>query len=152
MFPAGESSRSIYEMAKEHQTDRNKNSEESHQIKHWLTSHEEQLAPPKLQFRIVRSFQDPLTRQLSEAVRKELRGEEILNSKAEYSRCRVPRLRVDMEGWQPKQKEKEKEGRNEPHVPEGSTGDSSQQEAEETLAEQAGRERISKEENGRFST
>ena len=43
----GESSRSIYERAKEHQADRNKNSEESHQIKHWLTSHEELMAPPK---------------------------------------------------------------------------------------------------------
>ena len=40
-----------------------------------------------------------LTRQLSEAVRIELRGTDILNSKSEYSRCRVPRLTVDMEGW-----------------------------------------------------
>ena len=71
----GESSRSIYERAKEHESDRNKNAEESHQIKHWLTSHEDLLAPPKFKFKIVRSFQDPLTRQLSEAVRIELRGE-----------------------------------------------------------------------------
>ena len=82
----GESSRSIYERAKEHESDRNKNAEESHQIKHWLTSHEDLLAPPKFKFKIVTSFQDPLTRQLSEAVRIELRGEDILNSKAEYSR------------------------------------------------------------------
>ena len=60
-----------------------------------------------------------------------------MNSKAEYSRCRVPRLRVDMEGWQQKQKEKEKEGRKEPHIPEGSTGGSSQLEDEEILVEQA---------------
>ena len=88
---------------------------------------------------MVRSFQDPLTRQLSEAVRIELRGEEILNSKAEYSRCRVPRLRVDMEGWQQKQKEKEKEKirREEPQVPEGNAAGSSQQEAEETLTKEA---------------
>ena len=121
----------IYERAKEHEADRNKNVEESYQVNHWLTSHEEMLAPPKFKFKIVRSFQDPLTRQLSEAVRIELRGEEILNSNAEFSRCRVPRLRVDMEGWQ--EKEKEKERREEPQVPDSSALGSSQQEAEETL-------------------
>ena len=39
-------------------------------------------------------------------MRIDLRGENILNSKAEYSRCRVPRLRIDMEGWKEKIKEK----------------------------------------------
>ena len=34
-----ESSRSIYERAKEHASDREKQSEDSHQIKPWLTSH-----------------------------------------------------------------------------------------------------------------
>ena len=37
----GESSRSIYERAREHMADREKHKEESHQIKHWLTSHED---------------------------------------------------------------------------------------------------------------
>ena len=32
-------------------------------------------------------------------MRIELRGEKILNSKTDYSRCRVPRLTVDLEGW-----------------------------------------------------
>ena len=79
--------------------DREKQQEDSHQIKHWLTSHEELLAQPTFKFKIVETFQDPLTRQLAEVVRIELRGEDILNSKAEFSRCRVPRLRIDMEGW-----------------------------------------------------
>ena len=35
-------------------------------------------------------------------MRIDLRGENNLNSKAEYSRCRVPRLKVDMEGWKKK--------------------------------------------------
>ena len=55
--------------------------------------------------KIIKSFQDPLSRKLAEAVRIDFRGENILNSKAEYSRCRVPRLRVDMEGWKEKVKE-----------------------------------------------
>ena len=62
--------------------------------------------PPKFKFTIVASFQDPLTRQIAESVRIEKGGENILNSKSEYSRCRVPRLRIDMEGWQ-KNKTKE---------------------------------------------
>ena len=98
----GESSRSIYERAREHVADR----EKQHQIKHWLTSHEELLAPPAFKFKIVKTFQDPLTRQLAEAVRIELRGERIFNSKAEFSRCRVPRLRIDMEGWKEKVEKK----------------------------------------------
>ena len=102
----GESSRSIYERAREHVADREKQHEDSHQVKHWLTSHEELLAPPAFKFKIVKTFQDPLTRQLAEAVRIELRGEGILNSKAEFSRCRVPRLRIDMEGWKEKVEKK----------------------------------------------
>ena len=38
----GESSRSIYERAREHEMYRVKCSEESHQVKHWLSSHEEE--------------------------------------------------------------------------------------------------------------
>ena len=98
----GESSRAIYERAKEHTADRVSFQEDSHQIKHWLSSHEELLAPPAFKFKIISTFQDPLSRQLSEAVRIDRRGSQILNSKSEYSRCRVPRLRIDKEGWMEK--------------------------------------------------
>ena len=55
-----------------------------------------------------------MSRQLSEAVRIELRGSDILNSKAEYNKSRIPRLRVDMEGWKQKQQslDKDKEPTN----------------------------------------
>ena len=46
----GESSRSMYERAKEHEADRQALSEDSHQVKHWLTEHQELLAPPKIPF------------------------------------------------------------------------------------------------------
>ena len=82
----------------------------SHQVKHWLCDHPELLTPPRFKFSLIRLFQDPLSRELSEAVRIELRGENVLNSKAEFSRCRVPRLRVDLEGWMTKKaEEKSKE-------------------------------------------
>ena len=48
---------------------------------------------------MIKSFKDPLSRQLAEAVRIHLRGENILNAKTDYSRCRVPRLTVDLAGW-----------------------------------------------------
>ena len=68
----------IYERAKEHVADREKLAKDSHQVNHWLNSHEEQLAPPKFIFKIVKSFQDPLTRQLAEAVRIDFGGREHL--------------------------------------------------------------------------
>ena len=77
----GESSRSLSERAKEHEADKLKTSEDSHQIKHWLTDHRDLMAPPKFRFTIIKSFLDPLTHQLSEAVRIDLRDENILNSK-----------------------------------------------------------------------
>ena len=83
----------------EHQKDRDDNFEESHQVKHWLLDHPELREPPKFKFKIISSFQDPLTRQLAESVRIERRGARNLNSKSEYSRCRVPHIRVDMQGW-----------------------------------------------------
>jgi hypothetical protein len=95
----GESSRSLHERAKEHEADKRKRSEDSHQVKHWLCDHPELLEPPKFKFSMIKSFQDPLSRQLSEAVRIELRGENILNSRSEFNRCRVPRLRINQEEW-----------------------------------------------------
>ena len=89
-------SRTMYERGKGHQRDKQDRTEDSHQVNHWLIDHPEMEAPPKFNFKIVSTFKDPLTRQLAESVWIERRGQAILNSKAEYSRCRVPRLRVDM--------------------------------------------------------
>ena len=49
-----------------------------------------------------------MTRQISESVRIDLRGGGVLDSKTEYSRCRLPRLTVDMEEWRVKKKEEKK--------------------------------------------
>jgi hypothetical protein len=70
-----------------------------------LIDHGDLASPPPFKFKILASFQDPLTRQIAESVRIEGAGEDILNSRSEYSRCRVPRLRLDMEGWKRLQKE-----------------------------------------------
>ena len=78
-------------------------------IKHWLSSHQELNSPPKFKIKVVGRFQDSFTRQVSEAVRIELRGEHILNSRSEYSRCRIPRLVIDQEEWRKYKKKEVKE-------------------------------------------
>ena len=120
----GESSRSLYERSKEHEKDRNDEQEESHQLKHWVLDHPELDAPPKFKFKLISSFADPLTRQISEAVRIEQRGELILNSKSEFNRCRVPRLKIDMEGWKAgKEREKQEKIRKAKEAEPSKVGD-----------------------------
>ena len=76
-------------------------------IKHWLSSHQELSSPPKFRVEVVASYQDAMTRQIAEAVSIDLRGENVLNSKSEYSRCKIPRLVIDQEDWKTyKKKEK----------------------------------------------
>ena len=91
----GESSRSLYERAKEHFEDALGQKEDSHIYKHWETCHMGE-GRPRFKFSIVRSFQDCLSRQIAESVRIGLRVH-VLNSQAVYSRCRLPRLTVDRE-------------------------------------------------------
>ena len=95
----GESARSIFERAGEHQADAISRKEDSHILKHWLSSHPEESEPPNFRIEVVGSFQDALTRQVAEAVRIELRGENVLNSRSEYTRCRIPRLVIDQDEW-----------------------------------------------------
>ena len=104
----GESSCSLHKRAKEHVADRVSMREDSHMLKHWVCDHPDLLEPPKFMFRIVRSFQDPLTRQLAEAVRIERSVESNLNSKSEFNRCRIPRLKINLEEWGMMKKEREK--------------------------------------------
>ena len=60
---------------------------------------------PRFKFRMVASFQDSLTRQVAESVRIDMRKGRVLNSKTEYSRCKLPRLTVDLEEWRRSQEE-----------------------------------------------
>ena len=115
-----ENSRSLYERTREHKADRISRKEESHQVKHSLLDRWDLPKPPKFKFRLVRSFADPMSRQLSEAVRIELRGSDILNSKAEYNSSRVPRLKVDMEGWKISQDTDKEKGTEPTNLMEGS--------------------------------
>jgi hypothetical protein len=125
--------------------------EDSHMVKHWILEHGELENPPDFRFKIVGSFKDALSRQVCEAVRIESRGEGILNSKAEFNRCRIPRLRIDMEGWK-KAKENCGEDNNAPEGWKAGSQDESSEEnelrrMEETIrAEMDGKKRKSDEE------
>ena len=60
---------------------------------------EHEVEPPEFLFKIVSSHRTALNRQIREAIRIRRRDEagSILNSKAEYTRCHIPRLVVEEE-------------------------------------------------------
>jgi hypothetical protein len=95
----GESSRSIYERSLEHMNDAKKKTEDSHIWKHWAEHHPNE-SMPRFSFKVIRTFQDCLTRQVAESVRIDRRGGCVLNSKTEFSRCKITRLVVDTSEWQ----------------------------------------------------
>ena len=78
-------------------------------MKHQMMEHG--AAPAKFMLRVVGSYQTALARQVSEAVRIRRRGGEgsILNSRAEYNRCHIPRLRVEEEEEGQKREKEQKE-------------------------------------------
>ena len=71
--------------------------EDSHLRKHQQLHHDG--APPIFHLRAVSYHRTALSRQVAEAVRIRRRGGAgaILNSKGEYNRCHVPRLRLEDE-------------------------------------------------------
>ena len=77
-------------------------------VKHWHLSHKDVGGDPQFRIRMVKSFGDALSRQISESVRIDLRGDNVLNSRTEYSRCRVPRLTIDKEEWKTAKKSERK--------------------------------------------
>ena len=93
----GETSRSIQERGREHwsaSTGSNKAKEGSHMAKHVELEHQGE--QPKFILRAVQYYKTALARQTGEAVRIRRRGGEgaVLNSRSEFNRCFIPRLRV----------------------------------------------------------
>ena len=87
--------------------------EGSHILKHYLKYHKDlNMADIKIGMRIRSTFRSAIQRQISEAVaiyREEKQGTELLNSKAEYNRCKLPRFNKQSIIDQMKEAEKEKE-------------------------------------------
>ena len=55
--------------------------------------HPELKSLPAFKFKIIQSFKDPMIRQLAEAVRIELRSNDILNAKGEYT------IDIEFQDW-----------------------------------------------------
>ena len=92
----GESSRSGYERGVEHWDQFIRLDERSHILKHYLRYHrntdKEEL---EIGMKVKATFKSAIERQVSEAVaiaREEGSGTSLMNSKAEYNRCKLPRL------------------------------------------------------------
>ena len=93
----GESSRSIQERAKEHWGAARRGDKDSHMVRHQAIVHKGE--QPAFLFKVVSNPRTALSRQIMEAVRIRRRGGagSILNSKAEFNRCHIPRLVVEEE-------------------------------------------------------
>ena len=93
----GESGRSMYERGKEHYQDFKSLDKGSHILKHALEYHtEDPLGQMNFKMKVVKFHQSAFTRQIHEAVRIQSCRESdyLLNSKAEFDRCAMPRLSV----------------------------------------------------------
>ena len=93
----GESSRSLYERGKEHWRNFKAGMEDNHIKKHHVIHHGGE-GTPRFHLKPVMFHQTALSRQISEAVRIERWGEDlVLNSKTEFNRCRISRLTIGEE-------------------------------------------------------
>ena len=92
----GETSRSINERSREHRAGFRGAKEDNHIVKHQHIAHGG-AKTPRFIMRVVSQHRTALGRQVSEAVRIRRRGGEgaVLNSKAEFNRCYIPRLRLE---------------------------------------------------------
>ena len=82
--------------------DAQKRQSDSHMVKHWARDHAKEEEMPHFMINIVGSCRDALSRQISEGVRIARRGANVLKSKSEYTRCKIPRLTIDVEDWERK--------------------------------------------------
>ena len=108
----GESSRSTYERGWEHLNDLTKLSSKSHMLKHILAEHPGQdIKKIKFGMCIIRTCKTSFDRQIYESVAIQQAREKhnILNSRAEYNRCSLPRLSTQLGEKQNKEYNKELE-------------------------------------------
>ena len=92
----GETSRTIFERSREHWDGVRKGEEGNHMVKHQRMEHIGELHP-KFAMKVVKFHKTALARQVAEAVRIRRRGGEgaILNSRGEFNRCHIPRLKLE---------------------------------------------------------
>ena len=90
----GETSRSIYERAWEHQNGLASLDKDSYMLKHFLDRHEEEdLKVRRFAVKVIKFTRTSFDRQILESVQlQNNRNHNLLNSKSEFNRCAIPRL------------------------------------------------------------
>ena len=86
----GESSRTMFERAREHWVDASKLKDSSHIARHWAECHPDSKTPPLFKFTLVKKHRRALARQIHEAVRINERGD--LNDRMEWKINTIDRL------------------------------------------------------------
>ena len=93
----GETSRNCYSRSLEHQTKYSKNNSDSFIIKHQNEFHDGQ--PANMKFNFVKSFKDPLSRQVTESIhifRTQSDGNLLMNSKSEWRQPSMIETRTEI--------------------------------------------------------
>ena len=95
----GETHRSAFERGFEHLQDLARLSEKSHMLKHMVYHHEgEDFSQVRFGMKVIRFTRSAFERQVGEAVliQQERARHQIMNSRAEFSNCSLPRLQTRM--------------------------------------------------------
>lgn len=90
----GESHRNLYSRGKEHEAKMRRKDENSFMHRHQMEKHEG--APGNFQMRVVKTFKDPLSRQVTEAVLIKNHRGELLNSKSEFHQPSIVRIQSEI--------------------------------------------------------
>ena len=90
----GESCRNLYTRAKEHERKCEKKDENSFMYKHQVEFHKDEV--PDWSFKVVKTFKDPLSRQVGEAMLIKNHKGILLNSKAEFHQAPLVRIRQEI--------------------------------------------------------
>ena len=96
----GESSRTLAERTVEHERGANSFETDNFIVKHWVIEHPESNIKPRIRFKVIKSFNDPLSRLVSESVWIEKVSN--MNSKSEWRNNKMSRLVVESPSWMPK--------------------------------------------------
>ena len=92
----GETSRSTYERALEHQLNCSSLNTNSYMLKHWMDIHEEEeMKDGDFRIKVLKYTQSSFERQILESVLlQENMSHNLLNSKSEYNRFAIPRIKT----------------------------------------------------------
>lgn len=100
----GESGRTLAERSLEHVKAAQSLESDNFIIKHWALEHSDLEEAPRMRFKLLKSFNDPMSRLISESVWIDKFSN--MNSKSEWRNNKMSRLVVEAPGWIAKKESK----------------------------------------------